>query len=192
MTIIFTTIHGSRLYGLDHAGSDHDTYTVVTNGHYFGENTTRQRVHGYGDTVSDDITFTFDEFMKRVEKGSHQALEAMFSPVKEWTTEVRASALKSFVENYYATSPEVFAAYERTIRKFAFGDFKRRRHGVRLAQNLLDLRHAGRFNPRMTPDQIRWANGLATNLAGKDVLLRLDIPLSDHYAGDNTDEKEKK
>lgn len=186
MSTIFSTIHGSRLYGVDHAGSDHDTFTVVTNDHDFGDKPTRQVVRGFGDQVTDDITFTFSEFMQRVNKGSHQALEAIFSPVKEWGTKDQYSA---FVESYHATSPDVFYAYERTIRKFAFGDFKRRRHGVRLAQNLKALREFGRFNPRMTVARIQEANEMATSLSGNALLRELDIPTSDDYAESHTNKE---
>lgn len=178
MSVIFTTIHGSRLYGLDHAGSDHDTFTVVTDKHDFGDRTTRQVVRGYGDQVTNDITFTLREFMKRADNGSHQALEAIFSPVKEWPN--RKHMYRRYIESWVIGSPDAFAAYERTIRKFAFGDFKRRRHGVRLAQNLGALRHLGRFNPRMSTKEISYANQLANELAGNALLRRLDIPTSDN------------
>mgnify|MGYP006356908737 FL=1 len=176
MSVIFTTIHGSRLYGLHHAGSDHDSFTVVTDKHDFGDRPTRQTVRGFGDHVRDDITFTLREFMKRADNGSHQALEAMFSPVKEWPNQKHM--YRRYIESWVIGSPDVFAAYERTIRKFAFEDFKRRRHGVRLAQNLKALREFGRFNPRMTVAQIQEANEYATTMSGNAFLRGLDIPLS--------------
>lgn len=178
MSVIFTTIHGSRLYGLDHAGSDHDTFTVVTDTHDFGDRPTRQTVRGYGDQVRDDITFTLREFMKRADNGSHQALEAMFSPVKEWAEEKHP--YQRYIESWVISGPNVFAAYERTIRKFAFGDFKRRRHGVRLSQNLKALRVLGRFNPKMSVAQIQEANEYATTMSGNAFLRGLDIPTSDN------------
>lgn len=178
MTVIFSTIHGSRLYGLDHPGSDHDSYTVVTNDHDFGSQPTRQAVRGFGDKVSADITFTLSEFMKRADKGSHQALEAMFSPVKKWGC--TPHPYERYIESWVISGPDVFAAYERTIRKFAFEDFKRRRHGVRLSQNLTALRALGRFNPKMTVAQIQQANEYATTMSGNAFLRGLDIPASDN------------
>lgn len=176
MTLIFKTIHGSHLYGLAHPKSDADTFTVVTDDHDFGDRPTRQVVRGYGDKVTDDLTFTLSEFLKRIGNGSHQSLEALFSPLKAW--ESAQHWFEPFTWHYRATSPEVFYTYERTIRKFAYGDFKRRRHGVRLAQNLRDLRHDGRFNARMTNRAIVEANQLANELTGNALLRRLDIPTS--------------
>ena len=178
MSVIFTTVHGSRLYGLDHAGSDHDSFTVVTDTHDFGDRPTRQTVRGFGDHVRDEVTFTLTEFLQRADKGSHQALEALFSPVKEWAEEKHW--FEPFTWHYRATSPDVFYAYERTIRKFAFSDFKRRRHGVRLSQNLKALREFGRFNPRMTVAQIQEANEYATTMSGNAFLRGLDIPTGDN------------
>lgn len=177
MTLIFKTIHGSHLYGMAHAGSDVDTFSVVTNDHDFGDRPTRQTVRGFGDRVEDDLTFTLGEFMKRADKGGHQSLEAMFSPFKEWSN--TPHPYQRYIESWLITGGEVFHAYERTIRKFAYGDFKMRRHGVRLAQNLSVLRHLGRFNPRMSTKEISYANRLANELAGGALLRRLDIPISD-------------
>lgn len=177
MALIFKTVHGSHLYGLAHEGSDRDTFSVVTNDHDFGDRPTRQTVRGFGDRVEDDLTFTLGEFMRRADKGSHQSLEAMFSPVKEWATSPHP--YQRYIEGWLITGGDVFHAYERTIRKFAFGDFKRRRHGVRLSQNLKALRKLGRFNPRMHTQEITEANQLANELAGNALLRRLDIPLSD-------------
>lgn len=176
MTAIFTTVHGSHLYGLAHPKSDVDTFTVVTNDHDFGDRPTRQTVRGYGDRVQDDLTFTLAEFMKRAENGSHQSLEAMFSPIKAWAT--TPHPYQRYIENWIISGPNVFHAYERTIRKFAFGDFKRRRHGVRLSQNLTALRALGRFNPKMSVAQIQEANEYATTMSGNAFLRGLDIPLS--------------
>lgn len=184
MSTIFTTIHGSRLYGLEHASSDHDYYRVVTDKHRFEEGERGQRVRSFGDKTEDTLVITFTDFLRRVSKGSHQALEALFSPVKVWDD--AGLSRKPFIEAQRVTSPDAFEAYERTIRKFAFGDFKRRRHGVRLSMNLGELRYMGRFNPHMTPKQIGYANECATTLSGNAMLRELDIPLSDDYAGTQT------
>lgn len=188
MSTIFTTIHGSRLYGLEHASSDHDYYRVVTDGHKFEEGERGQRVRSFGDKTEDILVITFTDFLRRVSKGSHQALEALFSPVKAWEND----QFKPFIESQLVTSPDAFAAYERTIRKFAFGDFKRRRHGARLSQNLTALREFGRFNPRMTHAQIQFVNEYATTMSGNAFLRGLDIPLSDDYAESQTPNEEEK
>ena len=180
MTVIFSTIHGSRLYGLDHADSDYDTYTVVTNDHDFSESGLRrgQHVRSFADGPNeDDVVVTLNEFLKRVGKGSHQACEALFSQEKVlgegWVT------WGPLLNAVRITSPDAFYAYERTIRKFAFGDFKRRRHAIRLAGDLWYLRMWGEFNPRMTQAEVQYATRLAEVASGNALLRRLDIPPSD-------------
>lgn len=184
MTVIFSTIHGSRLYGLDHASSDRDTFTVVTDDHDFGDEVTKQQVRGYGDQRTDDITMPLTHFLKRAHNGSHQSLEALFSPLKEWNP--AETRWEPWLASIRITSPEVFTTYERTIRKFAFADFKRRRHAVRLSLDLSDLRFQGWFNPRLSASEVTYANEMATTLSGKALLRELDIPLSDNYADINT------
>ena len=82
-------------------------------------------------------------------------MEALFSPRKVWGDE----SFRPLIESMRVTGPDVFAKYERTIRKFAYGDFQRRRHACRLSLDLAGLRHSGRFDPVMT--------GAATLLATK-------------------------
>lgn len=189
MTDIFTTIHGSRLYGLAHDKSDYDFYTVVTNDHKFEEGERGQRVRSFGDVTEDHVVITLGDFLKRVSTGSHQAVEALFSPVKQYTEPGFDWAF--LFGNMRVTSPDVFAAYERTIRKFAFQDFKRRRHGVRLAMNLEALRKHGRFSPVMNGYEIHYANRLAETMSGNNLLRQLDIPLSDGYAESQTKKEEE-
>lgn len=190
MSAIFTTIHGSHLYGLAHANSDRDTFTVVTDDHDFGDQPTRQQVTGFGDQRTDDLTFRLTEFIKRAHNGSHQPLEALFSPLKEWNPEQIHWA--PWLASIRITSPDAFHAYERTIRKFAFGDFKRRRHAVRLSGNLIALRGLGWFSPVMEWQDAEWATELANTLSGNALLDELDIPRSDNYAENITNEGERK
>lgn len=181
MTVIFSTIHGSRLYGLDHADSDYDTYTVVTNDHKFDTDADLrlgQHVRSFADAPDkDDVVVTLNTFMKRVNKGSHQACEALFSQEKVlgegWVT------WGPLLNAVRVTSPDAFHAYERTIRKFAFGDFKRRRHAIRLATDLHYLRETGTFNPRKPSLWVEFANKRASEASGNALLRELDIPLGD-------------
>lgn len=144
MAAILRTIHGSHLYGLAHMESDEDTFTVV-------EERRRARQNVNKETGIDSVVVGFPLFMARVEAGSHQSVEALFSRVKAVDPEYEA-----FFANYRVTSPEAFRAYERTITKFAhWGDIKRQRHAIRLAFNLRDLRSKGRFNPTLHPAQVR-------------------------------------
>ena len=150
---IFETVHGSHLYGLAHAGSDWDIYRV-----YEGTGKAlKQSVTDGVDTVRGDL----EAFVLRAQSGSHQSLEALFSPVKTWMPGMEEK-WGPYLEGFRVTGHEVFEKYERTIRKFCYGDFKRKRHAIRLRYNLGELREYGRFNPRMNPGEITWANKYAT------------------------------
>jgi len=158
--IIFTTIHGSHLYGMAGPFSDIDTY-VVTNSNARA----KQKVFG----GEDSVRIGWKHFVEYAFSGSHQSLEAMFSPRKVWNEDFKW--LATYTNSFYATGPDVIAKYERTIKSFAHADdFKRRRHAVRLWLNLQDLREYGRFNPVLTPEQIAWASDLATSNTTGDEL----------------------
>lgn len=151
-TVILETIHGSRLYGLDHAGSDLDVFKVVAH--------RRKALVSCRDGL-DYREFSLHKFLEYVYNGSHQSCEALFSPV-------------AYVHPYYkamfrgmrVTGAAAFSAYRRTIKAFAFGDEKKRRHAVRLGFNLSDLRAYGRFNPQLTPEQIVAVRNMAHVLEG--------------------------
>lgn len=158
---IFKTIHGSHLYGMATENSDLDTFEVTTS-----ERTrARQSVNDGVDTVR----VGWDTFLSRVFEGSHQSVEALFSPYKEWGESEYGVMLRTYIAGMRITGPTVFAKYERTIKSFCYGDFKRRRHAVRLSFNLTGLRYEGRFNPVMTPFQIARANELANNLEDENL-----------------------
>lgn len=158
---IFSTIHGSHLYGLAHAWSDVDVFCVTDS----EERKSRHVQSGKYDTVY----VGFSTFMERANSGSHQAVEALFSQQKHWALE----EYRPVIEKAFVCGPEVFAKYERTIKKFCFGDFKRRRHAVRLSFNLRDLRDTGRFNPEMDSIQVALASGVADVLEGDRLVERL-------------------
>lgn len=157
--IIFTTIHGSHLYGMAGPNSDLDTYTVTTS-------TARAKqkvVDGLDTTV-----IGWESFIEYAFSGSHQSVEAMFSPYKEWHSRPE---LQAMLDGYRITGDSVLSKYRRTINAFAHADdFKRRRHACRLWLNMQELRWRGRFNPRMNPDEIRWATTMATaNITGDEL-----------------------
>lgn len=143
-TAILETIHGSRLYGLSHVGSDEDLFRVVR---YRRKPLVSVRTRDDG-SVLDYVEFGLDDFVKNVYNGSHQSCEALWSPY--------ATIHPDYVEylnNLRVTGADVFARYRRTIKAFSYGDLKKRRHAVRLGFNLSDLRKDGRFNPVLTEDQ---------------------------------------
>lgn len=160
--LIFTTVHGSHLYGLAHEGSDRDIYYV-----YAGKGTKlRQSMSGDDDSVRG----TLDAFYQRALSGSHQSVEALFSKEKVWYN----SMYRPMLENLKITGSEVFDKYMRTIKKFSYGNFKRRRHACRLRLNLQELRDYGRFDPRLTDTQIKLCNAYANLLEGDDLWAALE------------------
>lgn len=148
--IVFRTVHGSHLYGLAHAGSDMDSYVVKAT-----DTRMRQRTDG----VTDVVSVGWKQLLLRAAGGSHQSVEAVFSPVKEWPNPDHE--LRPIIEGLRVTGADAFAKYERTIKKFAFGTFKQRRHAARLTVNLIQLRRDGTCNPRLTERQLLNVNEAA-------------------------------
>lgn len=166
MTIIFSTIHGSRLYGLNHANSDEDRLIV------YDSNRTARHVHRGRDDV---VHVGLVDFLNKATSGSHQSLEALFSPYKEWEKE----EFKPLLESIVVPAAGVREKYLRTIKRFSFGEFKRRRHGIRLAYCLWDLQQFGRFNPRLTPERKKLCTSLAWNRYGNALLMEVENLLSE-------------
>lgn len=159
--VIFATVHGSRLYGLSNNHSDED-YFIVTD-------SKRPRAKHSMHSSVDICEVGIDAFLERALSGSHQSVEAMFSPFKGWG-EGMERAWGPMIEGHRITGAGVFEKYERTIKKFAFGDFKRRRHACRLSLNLAALRENGRFNPVMTETEAMLATKYAETFEGKALL----------------------
>lgn len=159
-TLIFETVHGSHLYGVAHSGSDHDLYRV-----YEGRtHNLKQSIGPDGDVVRGSL----EAFVRRAITGSHQSCEALFSPVKEYAPGMKEK-WGPFLDGFRVTGREVFEKYERTITKFCYGDYKRRRHAARLHLNLMDLRRDGRFNPQLDEDEVRWVTMMADAFTGDDL-----------------------
>lgn len=181
MSLIFTTIHGSRLYGLEHEGSDYDHYSVYTNDHEVRP----QRIRSFSDRTEDIVEVTLDKFLKDIENGGHQAIEALMA-LQTWARGLNGKvqvgpAIEKYLDMLFGmriTSPKVFLAYERTIRALAFGDTKRRRQAVRLRWNLTSLRARGQFDPTLTPSSAATLKRLADELSGARMLAEFDIPPS--------------
>lgn len=164
--LIFSTVHGSHLYGLAHDESDLDVYEV-----YEGKSRTLRHAI-VGDL--DRVRGTLEGFLIRAYSGSHQSVEALFSKHKVYEPGMEEK-YGAFLDGLYIEGGEVYAKYERTIKKFSFGDFKKRRHACRLALNLHDLRKYGRFDPTLTPTAAALCAGYAKTLSGKELLDQLDI-----------------
>ena len=157
--VLFKTVHGSRLYGLSHAGSDEDFYTVVTKKAYTGKGQGKARYAKQtivGD--EDSMVVDFGTWVEMCKSGVPQALEAMFSnmPVgDDRIAEFRAD---------FRVGTEVYERYFRTIKSFALADdktIKKRRHALRLALNLNEMARVGRFSPTLSPEDAIYITNMA-------------------------------
>ena len=162
--LIFVTPHGSHLYGLAHEDSDMDIYEV-----YDGKG---QKLTQTTDGIDDYVRGTLEAFVNRAHTGSHQSVEALFSKQKKWEPGMYEK-YGEYVEGMRITGAEVFAKYERTIKKFCYGDFKRRRHACRLALNLDGLRKHGRFDPELMQMEVKWCETYAKLYEGDELWRKL-------------------
>lgn len=158
--VLFKTVHGSRLYGLNHDDSDYDYYTVVDKVKTRKASYSTQTIIGENDSVVVD----FGTWIGQCTIGVPQALEAMFSnmAVVDEISEFR---------NDFKTGTQVYSRYLRTIKSFAYADkdpYKRKRHAMRLAINMNQIRKDGRFNPTLTPAMARYISSVA-NLGSDEV-----------------------
>lgn len=157
--LLFSTPHGSHLYGLAHAGSDRDTYAVYGNVPHKRAHWARQTIVGDQDQFSIDL----GTWLHHCEIGVPQALEAMFSPIPTFD---QLGPLRAG----FRVGTAVIPRFMRTIRSFcADGSVKRRRHALRLSINARDLLHHGRYDPTMTPEDAKWATRIAESMAGDEV-----------------------
>lgn len=176
--IVLKTVHGSHLYGLNHADSDMDIYIVHTlpaplneGGDIRKTNVTQTIVDGIDATVMDLKTFHI-----QASAGVPQALEAMFSQNAE------VDLLKSWRKGFHVSIPSMALRYKHAIEKFAQFDFKRKRHALRYALNLREaMENAGRFNPRLSDKQRNFINDSAMSSDFFEILLKispveLDLP----------------
>ena len=69
--VLLATVHGSYLYGTAHADSDLDCYLVVDG---------IKNKQSVSDTGVDTARFSTTKFLELVNAGSHQAVEALYSP----------------------------------------------------------------------------------------------------------------
>lgn len=159
--LILRTIHGSRLYGTSHDGSDYDWYTVTSDGK-------RPRQSIVGD--QDNVILPYHDFLKQVRRGVPQACEALWSP----EAQIHPDYLV-FLRSIRLWGGDVADRHERTVRSFCYGDFKRRRHAVRMGWNLMNLRQQGWYYPRMNAEQVRIAEHLANAWYGDELAAILEV-----------------
>ena len=150
-TVLFKTVHGSRLYNLAHADSDNDYFTLCTNAPKSRARYAKHKVQGQ----EDSLVMDFSTWLQSCEKGVPQALEAMFStmPVVDSISAFRAS---------YTVGTGVYETYFRTIKSFALQEgYKPKRHALRLALNLSEMAKTGRFNPTLSDEDAAYVSAMA-------------------------------
>ncbi len=156
-TILFKTIHGSRLYNLHHAESDDDYYIVTptVKAKILSLKNAKHKIDGNLDTLSVDFA-TFTLFSQQ---GKPQALEAMFSKKSS------SPFFEDYRAGWFASDPEVINRYIRTIHAFSMDEtakqVKYRRHALRLSLNLDELVHTGRFDPTLSDRDARYVKNTA-------------------------------
>lgn len=149
--VLFKTVHGSRLYNLNHEHSDEDFFTVVANQPKARARYAKQTITG----SEDALVMDFSTWLASCTKGVPQALEAMFSNMAVEDT------LQAFRADY-RVGTTAFETYLRTMKNFVYSqDYKRKRHGLRLALNMRDIGRAGRFNPTLSDNQRDYVSEVA-------------------------------
>lgn len=184
---LLLTPNGSRLYGLARPNSDDDYYRVVLDEYFHdavGKAPTGNRnrlIHHVVNDEVDELTVGFRTFAELAFNGTPQTLETMFSQHSI------IDRLEEFRNAYYAsTGPDSMRdAYRRTIHRFIYGNFKSRRHALRLSINLEEaMRSGGRFNPTLTPEQAAYITSAASSSPEEYIRTIEDInhyQISDSY-----------
>lgn len=137
--LVMLTVHGSRLYGTNHTDSDWDWYEVHT------DVKTKQRIDHDQDVTKVSMT----DFVRFLDKGVPQAVEALFSPVAWWSPMYRP-----FFAGYRLNLFKTYDTYQRTISNFNETP-KQVRHAKRLQMNLTTLLEHGRFNPTLNDNELK-------------------------------------
>lgn len=144
--VLFKTPHGSVLYGLNHADSDEDFYTVVD------KVKTKRACYAHQSIVGgvDHMVVDLGTWMSMLSREVPQAWEAAMSNMAlvDEISHLRSGLRMTSTAN---------GRYLRTITSFTLTqDPKSKRHGLRLALNMYDFNHTGRFNPTLTPNEADW------------------------------------
>lgn len=166
--IIFTTPHGSHLYGLAHEGSDNDSMIV-----YGDTRPAKHRKHGDQDVIHVGVY----ALIEMAQSGSHQFAEGVMSQKKIWHDET----WRPYIEGLQLPPAQIGEKYERTIKKLCFEDsFKLRRHAVRLWCNLSDMRihSGGRFDPTLNKGDVLFVSKLAKDYRDRE-LRQILLPRGD-------------
>ena len=148
---LVTTRHGSHLYGMAHAESDLDLYTVYT--YYNKRYRPRKQVSRVIDIESDQFRISLDKFKDYVLSGVPQACEALFAPEEAWTEHHQDwfDIRDNIVTEMQGSLADILETYRRTAINFMRkDDFKKNRHAFRLVHNARELKDSGAINPRLS------------------------------------------
>lgn len=140
--VIFATVHGSYLYGTAHSKSDVDFYVVVKEG--------KGKQKKYKDN-SDVILIDLNHFLKRINEGSHQSVEALYSPYAIWNEgSYYTPMLKRIHPSYTSFARKCLSAstsFKKRVENGEKGDItKMSRHARRLEESATSMLE-GRYSP---------------------------------------------
>lgn len=152
--VLFETTFGSKLYGLAHAGSDNDTYRVVSELGGRRKNKTKHVIDGKEDVFTIDLK----SFMYQVHVAAPHALEAMFSKV---ATE---GPLDGYRKGFRVSLAAMHESYLERVTVESRGGLKQRRHALRWALNFREaLNRGGVFNPTLSEEQAQWVKEMSSS-----------------------------
>ena len=157
---ILLVLHGSHLYGLNHAGSDMDYYRVVSTQPQPNRHGGVRKRNGHQTVAGgmDDTVFDFKTFLIHAHNGVPQALEAMYAENAE------KDVIEAFRNGYHASLSAMMTSYTSAIQRFVMRDFKRRRHALRYALNLREaLDNRGRFTPELSQSNAEMITEMASS-----------------------------
>lgn len=158
--LLFKTIAGSRLHGLDSNLSDFDYVEVHTE--------LPQSKHGYKtleQTVENgaDVTkVTLSRFLELASAGSHQMLDAIYSPIPEVD---HISALRA---GFVGGSNIINRLRGTIVELLGKGEPKKLRHAARITVNLEEFLDKGYYNPVLSDESKNFINNVSQqNRIGK-------------------------
>lgn len=160
MTVLFTTITGSHMYGLAHANSDNDKAIILVDSPEISQKRFTQEFIG-----NDDIqTFTFNKLLSQALRGVPSALEIMWSTkaTPSWADSIRFSIRPKLGGAISRHHGYILNSLKQLDSKSDLTDYKRMkiaRHCARWALNANKLYLHGIYNPTLTQSEIDFLNG---------------------------------
>lgn len=158
--VALATIHGSKLYGTSHAGSDDDRYIVIDD----LSNTDSVKSKQSMKDGNDVLILGLKQYLDILSRGAHQSLEAKFSPYAFIDDNVKSMirslepGKQSMDHKYLSASKSFFLAGVETSSD------KKVAHSFRLLKDYSDFMKYGRIFPTKTSEQINLLSGLRDNV----------------------------